>query len=526
MFHRKKLSLHVMSQDLHREHNLRIAKNTLMLYFRMFFMMLLGLFTSRLVLEALGEDDYGVYNVVGGVVAMFTVISGSMSTSASRFITFELGKGSSAQLNKVYSTTVTIQFLISLLVAILAEPIGMWFIDNKMHIDQARIPAAHLVLHCSLLSFVVNLMSVPQMALITAHEKMTSYAYIGVFEGVLRFAVALIISHYEPDKIRLIVYAVLMTVSVILVRMAYGLYCRKTFPECRYRPVYDKALFKEMFSFAGWNFIGSVSGVLRDQGGNILVNLFSNTAVNAARGVAVQLNGAILSFVTNFMTAVNPQITKSYAAGDKEYMFSLMRKASRMSFYLLFIISLPILFNTEYVMQLWLKDVPEDAPIFMKLFLIFTLSECISLPLITAMFATGKVRDYQLVVGGIQLLNLPISYVLLTIFDDMPEITVIVAIALSQICLFVRLAMLKKTVGLSPMEFIKRVYFNVVGVGAVAVILPLYFSLLEVDGLHGFIIKFSIALISAFVTVALIGCTQSERKQAYNFIKSKLIRKG
>jgi O-antigen/teichoic acid export membrane protein len=226
----------------------RIAKNTLMLYFRMLFMLFLGLFTSRIVLSALGEADYAVYNVVGGVVAMFTIISGALNSAVSRFITFEMGKGADAQLNKVYSTAVNIQVVLSVIVIVLAEPAGLWFIDNRMTIDPSRIPAARWVLQFSLLSFAVNLMSIPQMASITAHEKMSAYAYIGVLDGILRLAAALLISWSHSD--RLILYAFLMFLSVLAVRLAYGLYCRMNFAECRYRPVLDKSLLKEMFSFA------------------------------------------------------------------------------------------------------------------------------------------------------------------------------------------------------------------------------------------------------------------------------------
>jgi O-antigen/teichoic acid export membrane protein len=267
-----------------------------------------------------------------------------------------------------------------------------------------------------------------------------------------------------------------------------------------------------------------MSGVLRDQGGNILVNLFSGPAVNAARGLAVQLNGAIQSFVTNFMTAVNPQITKSYASGDHQYMFSLMRKSSRMSFYLLFILALPVLFNTEYVMSLWLKDVPDHAVLFVQLFLVFTLSESISLPLITAMFATGKVRDYQIVVGGLQLLNLPLSYLFLKA-GAIPEVTVIVAIALSHICLFARLHMLKRSIGISPVEFIRRVYLNVLGVASVAIVLPLVFLQFNLTGAYGFLIQAGVAVVSAVLSVAFVGCTGSERQEAYGFIMNRLFRK-
>lgn len=488
----------------------RIAKNTLMLYFRMLFMMFLGLYTSRIVLGALGENDFGVYNVVGGVVAMFTIISGALNSAVSRFITFEMGKGEDAQLNKVYSTAVTIQLILALIVVILTEPIGLWFIENEMTIDPSRIPAARTVLHFSLLSFVINLMSVPQMASITAHEKMSAYAYIGILDGLLRFGTALLIMRSQSDRLTL--YAFLMMLSVLIVRLAYGVFCRMNFQECRYRPVWDRALIKEMFSFAGWNFIGVTSGVLRDHGGNILVNIFFGTAVNAARGVAIQLNGAVQGFVTNFMTAVNPQITKSYASGDKEYMLSLVRKSSRMSFYLLFIIALPLLFNTEYVLELWLKDVPEGSTAFARLFLIFALSESLSNPLITAQLATGNIRRYQIIVGGLIMLNLPLSWLLLWLGAP-AESTVAVAIVISQLCLAARLALLKGMVGLSPGSYIRKVYVNVLAVAAVALAVPFAVASIIPEGFVGFCISVAICVLSAGLSILFVGCLRNERQE-------------
>lgn len=484
-------------------------------------MMFLGLFTSRIVLNALGENDFGVYNVVGGVVAMFTIISGALNSAVSRFITFEMGKGEDAQLNKVYSTAVTIQMILALIVVILAEPVGIWFIGNEMTIDPSRIPAAKWVLHFSLLSFVINLMSVPQMASITAHEKMSAYAYIGILDGMLRFGVALVIAVSGHD--RLILYAFLMMCSVLIVRMAYGLYCRRHFPECRYRPVWDLPLIKEMFSFAGWNFIGVTSGVLRDHGGNILVNLFFGTAVNAARGVAIQLNGAVQGFVTNFMTAVNPQITKSYASGDREYMLSLVGKSSRMSFYLLFVIALPLIFNTEYLLGLWLKDVPEGSASFARLFLIFALSESLSNPLITAQLATGNIRRYQIIVGGLIMLNLPVSYVLL--FLGAPaESTVTVAIVISQLCLAARLVLLKDMVGLSPGLYIRKVYLNVLAVTSAALLLPLVSEFFITDGLAGFCISVVICVISAGLSILFVGCSSKERQELRELLLRRMKR--
>lgn len=496
----------------------RIARNTLMLYIRMFALLLVGLYTSRVVLEALGENDYGIYNVVGGVVAMFTIISGALNSAVSRFITFEMGKGAAARLNEVYSTAVTIQFIIALTVVAAAEPIGLWFIENEMTIDPSRIPAAKLVLHFSILAFVINLMSVPQMASITAHEKMSAYAAIGVLDGLLRLAVAFMIMRSPMD--RLVYYAALMAAVVLIVRGAYGIYCRTHFPECRYRPVFEKPLMKEMFSFAGWNFIGVSAGVLRDQGGNILVNLFYGTAVNAARGIAVQLNAAVQGFVTNFMTAVNPQITKSYASGDKAYMLSLIRRSSRMSFFLLFVIALPILFNTEYLLSIWLKDVPAHTVMFVRLFLVFALCESISNPLITAQLATGKIRNYQLVVGGLMLLNIPVSYIFLK-HGAAAEITVAVASAISLVCLAARLVMLRGMIGLSIRKFVSDVCLKIVLVVVISLILPIAIYNVLPDGFAGFVISAAVCVAVSGSAVLFMGLDGKERKEL-----SAMIRKG
>lgn len=491
-----------------------------MLYIRMLFMMFMGLYTSRIVLQALGESDYGVYNVIGGVVAMFSIISGALNSAVSRFITFEMGKGDAAQLSKVFSTAVNIQLVLAVLVVVIAEPAGLWFIENEMTIDPVSIPAARMVLHFSLAAFVINLMSVPQMASITAHEKMSAYAAIGVMEGLLRFAVALLVAHTSSD--RLVCYSALMMVSVLLVRLAYGAYCRKSFPECRYRYVFDRSLMKEMFSFAGWNFIGVTAGVLRDHGGNILVNVFSGSvAVNAARGVALQLSSAVQSFVTNFMTAVNPQITKSYASGEREYMFLLMRKSSRMAYYLLFIIVLPVIFNTEYLLELWLDEVPDMSVGFARLFLILALSESLSGPLMTGTLATGKIRDYQILVGGLIMLNFPVSYLFLK-SGSSPEVTVVIAIVISQICLFARLYMLRRLVDFPMSVYLRSVYLNILSVSAVAVIFPLALQMILPEGFAGFALSVAVCVMSAGISILYAGCSSSERAELMDILKRRV----
>lgn len=488
----------------------RIARNTLMLYVRMFALMLVGLYTSRVVLAALGEDDFGIYNVVGGVVSMFTIISGALNSAVSRFITFELGKGNDARIGTVYSTAVLIQLALAAIVVALAEPIGLWFIDNEMTIDASRIPAARTVLHFSLLAFVINLLSIPQMSAITAHEHMSAYAFIGILDGLLRLGVAFLIMHSGAD--RLVFYAALMAGVVLIVRLAYGVYCRFRLPECRFRFVFDSRLVKEMFSFAGWNFVGVTSGVLRDHGGNLLVNLFSGPAVNAARGIAVQLNGAVQGFVTNFMTAVNPQITKSYASGEKGYMFSLVRNSSKMSFCLLYMIALPIMFNTEWLLGIWLQEVPEHTGLFVKLFLVFALSESLSNPLITAMLATGRIRNYQLLVGGLQLLNLPVSYLFLKL-GAAPEVTVVVAVAISQICLFARLLMLGRATGFPVSAFIRKVYLRLlISVVGASVWAPFVFECARPEGVAGVLLSGLVCVISSAAAIWLLGMDAEERR--------------
>lgn len=433
--------------------NKQIAKNTLLLYFRMLLTMVVSLYTSRIVLNALGVEDFGIYNVVGGVVAMFSLLSGSLSTAISRFITYELGKGEQGNLNKIFSSAVTIQITLAAIIILFAELIGVWFLNTQMTIPVSRITASNWVFQISLLTFVINLISIPYNASIIAHEKMSAFAYISILEVVGKLVTAYLITISPIDK--LIFYSFLMCIIALVVRFTYGYYCKKHFTECTYSFIWDKQLLKQMFGFAGWNFIGTASAVLRDQGGNILINLFNGPIVNAARGIAFQVNNAIQGFVNNFMIALNPQITKSYAANNHEYMMTLIFQGARLSFYMLLILSLPILLNTQYILEIWLKTVPEHSTLFVQLVLILAMSESISYPLITAIQATGRIRNYQLLVGGLQLLNFPISYCLLHI-GFFPEIIMIVAIILTQVCLGARLYMLQKIIKLPTKVFFKE----------------------------------------------------------------------
>lgn len=481
----------------------------------MFLLMLITLYTSRVVLSILGVEDFGIYNVVGGVVAMFSVISGSLSAAISRFITYELGKGDKDKLMRIFSSSVTIQLGLGLIILILAESIGVWFLNTKMTIPTGRIYAANWVFQLSILTFIINLISVPYNAAIIAHEKMSAFAYISILEVVAKLIIVYMLLWSPFDK--LIFYAILMTSVALIIRFVYGYYCKRHFEECTYHFIFDKELLKKMFGFAGWNFIGATSAVLRDQGGNIVINLFCGPTVNAARGIAYQVNSAISGFVSNFMMALNPQITKSYASGEKEYMMTLIYQGARLSFYILLILSLPVIINAHYILTLWLKIVPEHTTLFVQLVLIFAMSESISNPLITAMLATGNIRNYQIVVGGLQIMNLPISYILLK-NGCMPETVLIVAICISQCCLAARLYMLKGMIGLSVRKYVSKVYFNVFAVTILSAIIPCISSYYLSETFINFIMICVISVICTFMVIYFVGCNRNERQ----FILSKI----
>lgn len=491
----------------------RIAKNTLLLYVRMLFLMVISLYTSRVILNALGVNDFGIYNVVGGVVAMFSILSSSLSAAISRFITFELGKKDDEGLRKVFSASVTIQLALSAIIVVLIEAVGVWFLNEKMSIPANRLYAANWVMQFSVITFVINLISVPYNATIIAHERMSAFAYISIFEGVGKLAVAFLIMLAPFD--RLIFYSILMCLIAVAVRLVYGTYCKRHFAECTYHFRWDKELLKKMFGFAGWNFIGASSAVLRDQGGNIILNLFFGPAVNAARGIANQVNNAITGFATNFMTALNPQITKSYASGDREYMMSLIYQGARLSFYMLLFLSLPVLVNTHYILVVWLKLVPEHTVVFVQLILIFALSECISNPLVTAMLATGNIRNYQIVVGGLQILNLPLSYICLKL-GGRPESVLVIAIIISQCCLAARLYMLSGMIGLSSRKYLQKVYFNVIIVSILAAFIPVALSLRLHEDFLSFIILCIVSVLTSSLAIFFIGCNSRERAFAMN----------
>ena len=406
--------------------NKRIAKNTVLLYFRMLLTMGVSLYTSRIVLNTLGVEDFGIYNVVGGVVMMFSFMNSAMSSATQRFLAIELGKKDDEQLKKVFSMSITIHAIIALIILVFAETLGLWFLNAKLVIPIDRMDAANWVYQASILAFMLTVMGVPYNAIIIANERMSVYAYVSIVEVVLKLFIVFALVWIGYDKLKL--YAIFILCVTIIIWIIYNIYCKRNFPETRYRFFWDKSLYKTMMHYAGWNLFGNLAHVTIGQGLNILLNLFFGPVVNSARGIAYQVNTAVSGFVINFQMAMNPQIFKSYAANDLKYMHQLIFQGAKYSFFLLFFLALPLLIDTETILKWWLKIVPEYTVLFCRLVLINTLIDCISGPLMTAAQATGRIKKYQTAVGGLLLLILPISYLFLK-NEFPPEITLYVSIS-------------------------------------------------------------------------------------------------
>lgn len=374
----------------------------------MFVLMVIGLFTSRIVLNALGVDDYGVYNAVGDVVTGFTFLTAALSAAIVRYMAAGLGEGDMERQRKIFSASILIQLAFSVLLVILVETVGLWFLHNRMQIPDGRMGAAEIVLQFSLGVLILNLMSVPYNATILAHERMGVFAVISIVEGALKLSVALLLYFFFSDK--LVAYSIMMMTTALIVRISYGSYCRHSFEEARGLVAFDRSLIREMAGFAGWSFFGSSAFVINTRCVNLVVNVFFGVTANAARGVAGQVEGIFKNFVSNFLTALNPQITKSWASGDREYCFELVRKGAKYTFWILLLMFIPVSIWAEPLLKLWLGTVPENAPLFTRLVLLCLMVDMVSNTLVTLVQATGKVKSYYLLTGLTSYLCLPLVW--------------------------------------------------------------------------------------------------------------------
>ena len=501
------------------ENNKRIAKNTLLLYVRMLFMMAISLFTSRITLAALGETNYGIYNVVGGMVAMFSMLSGSLSVTISRFITVEVGKGNKERLKAIFSTSVSIQIFMALVICLIAEIAGVWFLDNKMVIPADRLYAAHWVLQLSILTFVVNLISVPYNAVIIAHEKMSAFAYISILEVVLKLVIVYLLFISPIDK--LIVYAILLTLVAVVIRFVYGSYCKRHFEEAHYRFCFDKNLLRDMFGFIGWAFWGNSMVVLKDQGTNVLLNLFGGPAVNAARGVALQVNNAVYSFVQNFMMAVNPQITKSYSAGNIADMHKLIIRSAKFCFYILLMLLIPICANIDYILDLWLVEVPEHTANFIVLVLLYSLLDCYCHPLLTGVLAEGEIKRYEIAITIIYFLNFVASYAFLKM-GMQPEVVFVLNIIFKAFVIIALLWHSHVRYSFPVSAFMLKCVLRTVIIFFISACMVYFLPVSGCNNFLDFIISSLVIFIVCAALIYFIGITKNEAAYIRNMITSRL----
>lgn len=507
-----------MSQSV--VNNKRILKNTLILYVRMLFIMLVSLYMSRIVLQVLGVNDFGIYNVVGGVVAMMGVLKGAMATSTTRFITFELGRDDNEQLRKTYCISIMIYAVISLFFVVIAETIGLWFLNTQLTIPYARMNAANWVYQFTIIAVVVEMMAQPYNAVVIAHEKMSFFAVMSIVEIVLKllFVFSLEIIPYDS----LVVYSFFMMLTSIIVRIAYNVYCKRHFKECNFKIYRDPILFKRILTYSGWNLFGSASTIVKGQGLNILLNMFFNPAVNAARGIAYQINSAISQFSQNFYTAVRPQITKYYAQGDLQNMYKLVYRSGKMSFYLNLILGVPLIIETPYIINLWLGQVPDHVVFFSRMIIVISMVDAMSHPLMTSIQATGNVAVYQSVVGMMNILNLPVSYIFLK-FGYPPAIVFYVSLVITILSQFVRLIIVKRNITSFPIvEYIIKVYGVCLIVSVISMIAPIFAHIMVERTLWGVLLVCFLSLISVLSTVYYIGLNKDEKYFVIKIIKSKL----
>lgn len=450
--------------------NKRIAKNTLMLYVRTIFVMVVSLFTSRVVLQALGVDNYGIYSVVGGVVAMFSLLSGSLSSAISRFITFELGKNDRSRLKTIFCTSVNVQIIMAAIVLIVGEIVGLWFLNTTMNIPEGRQVASNWVFQMSLMTFFINLLCIPYNASIIAHEKMSAFAYVSILEVVLKLVIVYMLYVSPFDK--LIAYSVLLAIVQFVICLVYRLYCKRHFEETAYHFIWDKSVLKEIFSFASWNFLSNIGIVFNTQGINILINIFFGVATNAARGIATQVETAVMQFVNNFTVAVNPQITKSFAAGNTQDVYRLVCDGARISFFLMIVLCLPIIMETEQVLSIWLVEIPEHTTNFIRLTFIGSLINAIGLSGATACLATGRIKKYSIIISSVIWFLFPLTWIAYCI--GLPiESTYVLFIIVYAIADIVRLFLMRGLIGFPVMLFFTEVIQKMIIITIASVIVPL-----------------------------------------------------
>lgn len=496
----------------------RLAKNTMLLYVRMVFVMAVTLYTSRVILHILGVEDFGIYNIVGGLVSMFTLISGSLSDCVSRFLTIEIGRNNKERLNKVFITSINVHIILSLIVFLSIETIGLWFLNSKMNINPDKLYAANWVFQFSMLTFIVNIFSIPYNAMIVAYEKMGIYAYISIIEVVCKLAVCYLLLFTEE---RLILYSILLFFIALVLRLIYGFYCRKQFEASKYSWYWDNCIIKEMFGFASWNFFGNIANIFKSQGVSMLINIFLGTLINAAQGIALQVSNAIEMFSSNFMKALNPQIIKSYAIQNTNDVIQLSSTGTRFAFYLLLLLSVPIFYNIEYILEIWLTIIPDWTSVFVKLILCSMLIDTFSRTLIVIIQASGKISKYQIGVSFIIFLNFPLSYFCLR--NEFPPSSIYVVQAfISILCLFWRLYIVNGLIEISILKYFVDSIFRPIILLMIIMVMYGWIHKVLLELPYHFFIEVLIGSLLSIVIIGLFGMQNKEKKFVINIINKKI----
>ena len=501
--------------------NKRIAKNTVYLYLRTLLIVGINLYASREILASLGVVDYGINNVVGGIVAMFGFLNNAMVAASQRFISFEQGRSDLKRQQEVFSVSVMIHVTIALVILLFAETIGLWFLNNLMNISADRMRAANWVYQSAVLSFVIGIINTPCRASVVAHEKMHVYAVISILDALLRLVIIYILNVFAMDK--LILYSILLLCVSLINQIIYKGYTLVFFKECHFRFSKNLKLFIEMLHFAGWSFLGNLGIALRGPGVNVVVNMFCGPAVNAARGVAYHVSSYVSNFVSGFQTAVNPQITKRYAAGEVQSMLFLIRSSAKLSFFLLSIVVVPLYIRAGYVLDLWLKDVPALSIEFLRGVLIVSLINSMCGPFVIGLQATGKIKVFQITICIIMLMDLPISWILLK--QGMPPYSVVyVAIITELIALLARIILLNRIIRINIKDTIVKLVLLDIAVCALMFFVPALFDSLFPQTFLGLVSFCVCSVIWSLILIFTIGLTKKEKEMAKNLIRGRLFK--
>ena len=492
--------------------NKRIAKNTLMLYIRMFLLMLVSLYTTRIVLSALGETDFGIYNVVGGFVVLFTFINGAMTTSTQRSLSYELGKND-GNISNVFSTCMNLHLLVGVAILILAETIGLWFLNHKMNFPLERMDAVNWVYQFAILNCLSNVLRVPYNALIIAHEYMSFYAYIGLIEGVLKLLIVYLLSLFGFDK--LIFYSFLMFAVSSLTTMCFVVYSKNKLSHVKYTKTANKDSYKQIVSFSGWTLFGALANLGRNQGISVLLNMFYGVTINAAIGIANQVNASVNQLVTGFQQAFNPQLTKAEASQNKEYQTELIIRTSKYSYYIILFFAVPLLFNLDFILGLWLGEFPLYTKELCICIIVASLIDSISGPLWVTIFATGKIKNYQVSISILLLLILPITYVCGS-NDLKPYYPYVFYAILNFFAIFLRLFYLKKYITFSLSLFFKKVLLPIFFVS-----LLIFLCCLTLPDENKLLMSF-ILILFEFIVIFYIGMNAAERTQILQLLRYKI----